>query len=325
MKLPLPLLAAGCLVLAPLPVFAQSQILKKTTATTTSDDGAGSKMAARKGVKHAIGVNDFTNEAQYHRWSELGGNLKFMLESALAETGRFVMVERINLGTVVAEQDLQKSGRASEAKNVAETGKLRSAKYVATGAVTEISESTSGDTGGFGIGGVRIGGSSAKSSIALVVKLIDTTTGEQVASKRIRGEAGNSKLNVQIFNRGNSGNLGTFAKTPIGQAAQDCINEAVKFIAEAMQKTDIEAPVVAVTASEVVLAMGENYGLGVGQQLIVRKDGQVLKNPDTGEILDRLEGETVGTYEVVRVREKTSYAKLLDGKMPAVGDRAVLK
>lgn len=319
------LLSAGCLALADLPVFAQSQLLKKTTATATSDDGAGSRMAARKGVKHAIGVNDFTNEAQYHRWSELGGNLKFMLESALAETGRFVLVERINLGTVVAEQDLQKSGRAAEAKSVAETGKLRSAKYVATGALTEVSESTSGDSGGFGIGGIRVGGSSAKSTLAVVVKLIDTTTGEQVASKRIRGEAGKTGLNISIFRGGGAGNLGTFAKTPLGQAAQDCINEAVKFIAESMEKTDIEAPVVAVTSSEVVIAMGENYGVAAGQRLLVRKDGAILKNPDTGEILDRLEGETVGTYEVVRVREKTAYAKLVDGRMPAVGDRAVLK
>ncbi|MGH7947462.1 MAG: CsgG/HfaB family protein [Opitutaceae bacterium] len=131
MKLPLLLISAGILVSVGSLARAQtgpSGLLKKGTATTTSDDGAGSKMAVRKGVKHAIGVSDFTNDARYHAWSELGGNLKFMLESALAETGRFVMVERINLGTVVAEQDLQKSGRAAEAKSVAETGKLRSAR-----------------------------------------------------------------------------------------------------------------------------------------------------------------------------------------------------
>jgi curli biogenesis system outer membrane secretion channel CsgG len=282
-------------------------------------------MPAHKGVKHAIGVSDFTNQVGYHAWSTLGGNLKFMLESALAESGRFVMVERINLGTVIAEQDLQKSGRAAEAKSVAETGKLRSAKYVATGAVTEISESTSGENGGFGIGGIRVGGSSSKSTVVLVVKLIDSTTGEQVASKRVRGEAGKSGLSIGINRGGGSGNLGAFAKTPLGEAAQDCINEAVKFIAESMQKTDIESMVVAVTKDEVVIGMGENYGVAVGQKLIVRKDGEVLKDPDSGAILDRLEGETTGSLEIVRVREKTAYCKLLDGTMPVRGDRVVVK
>lgn len=328
MKLSLLLMTVGVATWGTIESRAQtglSRLLKKDTATKTSDDGAGSKMAAAKGVKHAIGVNDFTNEAQYHRWSELGGNLKFMLESALSESGRFVMVERMNLGTVIAEQDLQKSGRAAEAKSVAETGKLRSAKYVATGAVTEISESTSGETGGFGIRGIRIGGSSAKSNLVLMVKLIDTTSGEIVASKRIRGEAGKSSLNIAVMRSEGAGNLGSFAKTPLGEAAQDCINEAVKFIAESMQKTRIEASVVAVTKDEAVVSMGENYGIETGQKLVVQKDGEVLKDPDTGAILDRLEGEITGLLEVTRVREKTAYAKVIEGTMPVRGDRVVVK
>jgi curli biogenesis system outer membrane secretion channel CsgG len=301
------------------------KLLKKDAATKTSDDGAGSKMPAHKGVKHAIGVRDFTNDVGYHNWSTFGNNLRFMLESAMSETGRFVMVERIDLGTVVAEQDLQQSGRAAAAKNVAETGKLRSAKYVATGAVTELSEGTSGDAGGIGFRGLRVGGSSSKSAVVVVVKLIDTTTGEVVASKRVRGEAGKSGLSLGVNRHGVGGNLESFAKTPLGEAAQDCINEAVKFIAESMQKTDIESMVVAVTKGEVVIGMGENYGIEVGQTLIVRKDGEILQDPDTGAILDRLEGETTGTLEIVRVREKTAYCKLLDGTVPVRGDRVIVQ
>ncbi|MBL9203707.1 MAG: hypothetical protein JNN01_01380, partial [Opitutaceae bacterium] len=180
------ILAFSLVIAVPLASQAQTGVgnaLKKSTATKASDDGAKAKMASVKGVKHAIGVTDFTNEAQYHRWSELGTNLRAMLESSLFETGRFVMVERGNLGNVIAEQDLQKSGRASEAKTTAETGKLRSARYIATGAVTEISEGTSGESGGIGFGGIRVGGGGSKSAVVLVVKLVDTTTGEVVASK----------------------------------------------------------------------------------------------------------------------------------------------
>ena len=71
--------------------------------------------------------------------------------------------------------------------------------------------------------------------------------------------------------------------------------------------------------------MGENYGVTAGQKLIVRKDGEILKDPDTGAILDRLEGETTGTIEIVRVREKTAYCKLVDGTMPVVKDRVVVQ
>lgn len=329
MKFPHASIIAGMAFSSVLSSLAQTPVsseLKKGTATKTVDEGAATKMAPVKGVKHAIGVSEFANEAGYAGWSSLGGNLKYMLESALAETGRFVMVERISLGTVVAEQDLQQSGRAAAAKTVAETGKLRSAKYVATGALTEITENTSGDGGGIGFGGFKIGAGGTKSAIVLVVKIIDSTSGEVVASKRIRGEAGKSGLTLGIAGfKGVDANFGSFAKTPLGQATQDCINSAVLFISEAMQKTTIESSVVAVTEEEVVIAMGENYGIEVGQELVVRKDGEVLKDPDTGAILDRLEGKVTGVIRVTRLREKTAYCKVIDGAMPVRGDRVVLR
>lgn len=325
----LPLLSLLCLaLLGSSPVAAQTGVgnaLKKGTETKTKNDAEGAKMPAYKGVRHAIGVTDFDNEARYHRWSELGENLKSMLASSLFESGRFVMVERVNLGSVIAEQDLQQSGRAAEAKNVAETGKLRSARFIATGAVTEISEGTSGESGGIGFGGIRVGGGSSKSSVVLVVKLIDTTSGEVVASKRVRGEAGKSGLRLGINRGGVSSDVGAFGKTPLGEAAQDCIDAAVKFIAESMEKNEIESSVVAVTKSEVIIAMGTNYGIEPGMKLIVRKDGEILKDPDTGAILDRLEGEVTGTLEIARVREKTAYCTLLDGTMPVRGDRVVIQ
>jgi len=298
--------------------------LKKGTKTQTSDDGANARMAAYKGVRSAIGVTDFTNEVHYARWSELGTNLRIMLESSLFETGRFVIVERGNLGNVIKEQDLQTSGRMSEAKTVAETGKLRSARYIATGAVTEVTDGSSGESGGIGFAGIRVGGSSGKSSIVLMAKLIDTTTGEVVASKRVRGEAGKSGIRLGVNRGGVATDVGAFAKTSLGEAAQDCIDAAAKFIAESMEKSEIESSVVAVIREEVVIAMGENYGIVAGNRLLVRKDGEILKDPDTGAILDRLEGETTGTIEIIRVREKTAYCKLVDGQMPVRGDRVVV-
>ena len=118
---------------------------------------------------------------------------------------------------------------------------------------------------------------------------------------------------------------GAFGKTPLGEAAQDCINAACQFIAESMEKNEVEASVVALLKEEIVISMGTNYGVEVGHTLIVRKDGEILKDPDSGAILDRLEGEVTGTIEITRVREKTAYCKLIDGTMPVRGDRVVLK
>jgi curli biogenesis system outer membrane secretion channel CsgG len=321
-----PLVVAAVLGVAAASAHAAlSDLLKPHNATKTKDDTAANKMPEYKGVKHAIGVVEFENRNGFFRESALGEKFRMMLESALFATNRFVIVERGKLDTVMQEQNLQASGRAAKADTVAQTGKLRSARYLATGSIVEASSDTSGDRGGLTIKGIRIGGSSAKSQVVIVVKLIDTTSGQVVAEERIRGEAGKSGVNLG-YARGNvGGNLGTFTQTPLGEAVQDCIDQAVKFIAEKMEGTLIEGTVVAISGDQIIVSLGTNYGIAAGQTILVRKPGEVLTDPGTGEALGSSEGEVVGTIQVTSPRDKVSYCKLVDGKMPGRGDAVVLK
>jgi curli biogenesis system outer membrane secretion channel CsgG len=298
---------------------AMDRLFGSANKTKTEDDAADSRMSEYHGVKHALGVLDFENQAGYYSEWRLGENLRLMLESALFETGRFVIVERGELGAVLGEQDLQASGRSSQAADVAQTGNVRSARYLASGAITEASHQTSGESGGINVRGFKIGGSSEKANFVAVVKLIDTTSGEVVASKRVRGEAGKTGLNIRYTNYDLGGNLGAFAKTPLGEAAQDVINAAVEFIATEMEDFEIEAAVVTVSGDKVIINVGENMGITEGQLFIVRTDGEVLTDPTTGEVLDRIEGEVTATIEVTSVREKIAYCKLVEGEMPERG------
>lgn len=306
------------------PAFAVNPFKKQKTKTTVQE----SSLAASeyKGIKHAVGVTDFENIKYNRYYSDLSNNLASMLEASLFETGRFVIVERKEIADVFTEQDLQASGRAATAKSVAQTGLIRSAKYIATGSVTRVDTNTSGNDGGIGIRGIRIGGSSSKAEIELVVKLVDTTSGEVVASKRIVGVAGGSKIRVGFYKNGVSGNLGSFAKTPIGEAAQDCISAATDFIASEMEDYDITANIVMVKSDDmIVINRGESYGVTAGNVFEVREAGEILTDPDTGEILDVFEGAVTGTIEVTRITEKVSYCKLIDGITPNRGDSVVYK
>ena len=169
-----PIAVAAVLGTAAVPARAAlSDLLKSHNQTKTTDEGAKNQMPDYKGVKHAIGVVEFENRNNFFPESQMGENFRMMLESALFATNRFVIVEREKLDTVMAEQDLQTSGRAAKANTVAQTGKLRSARYLATGTIVEASSETHGDGGGLSIRGVHIGGSSAKSKVVVIVKLID--------------------------------------------------------------------------------------------------------------------------------------------------------
>jgi curli biogenesis system outer membrane secretion channel CsgG len=276
------------------------------------------------GIKHAIAVTDFDNNQNWRAQVELGNGLAAMLESALFESGRFVIVERAELGDVIAEQDLQASGRAAESAEVAQTGLIRSAKYLATGDITRVSDNTEGTGGGIGIKGFRIGMGGKASEIELVVKLIDTTSSTVVASKRILGKAGGSKLRLGYSTSGFSGDLAGFAETPLGEAAQDAISTAVEFIATEMEDYDITANVVMVRSADmIVINRGENYGVQVGDVFLVREAGEVLTDPATGEILDVFEGKVTGKIKINRITEKVSYAELVEGTPPIRGDAVV--
>ena len=296
------------------------KLTKKSSETKTSDDTAENKLPEYTGIKHALGVISFDNEAGFVSEWNLGDNLGLMLESSLYDTGRFVIVERSELGAVMAEQDLQNSNRSAQASQVASTGQIRSAKYLATGAITEASYNTSGDSGGLRIKGFNIGAKSDKASVVAVVKIIDSTSGEVVSSKRIRGEAGKSGLTLGYSDRGFGTQLGGFTKTTLGEAAQDVIDQATQFIALEMEDYDLEGNVVMVSGKgQIIINRGSNYGVAPDQIFLVREEGEVLIDPSSGEILDMEEGEVTATIKVTRVSEKVAYCDLVDGVPPERG------
>jgi curli biogenesis system outer membrane secretion channel CsgG len=283
--------------------------------TPTQDGDAQTGLGEYKGLKHAIGVKDFDNEVGWRgRW-ELGNNLSAMLESALYDTGRFVLVEREKLRDVMNEQDLMASGRMAQAKNVAQTGKLRPAKYLATGAITEVDAAQSGGDGSINLKGFRIGLGKTDAHVTIIAKLIDTTSGEIVAKKRIVGKPGGTRLKIGYAGSDWGGNLGGFKKTPLGQAAQDCITQAAIFFARSMAEFPFEGSVVKTSSDgRVIINRGSLYGIEQGQSLVMRSEGEVLMDPDTGEILDKEEGKVIGTLSVETVKEKISYCDVVDGE-----------
>lgn len=307
-------------------VVSGCAMMDQLTKTETSDGDAKMGLGEYKGVKHAIGCKDFDNQAGWHGQWEIGNNLSVMLESALFDTGRFVMVEREKLKEVIAEQDLATSGRTAKAKKVAQTGMIRPARYLATGAVTVVEEGQSGGTGGISIGGVSLGGGKSKAQITIIAKLVDTTTSEVVQKKTIVGKAGRISANVGLHFGAVGANLGGFQKTPLGEAAQDCMNQAAKFFALAMEKIPFDACVVKVSEGKVVINRGSAFGLEVGKEMVMREEGEVMTDPNTGEVLEAEQGKVVGKIKISKVSEKVSYCDPVEGeKNPKPGTNVTME
>ena len=299
------------------------------TSTQVRDADAKMNLGEYKGVKHAIAVKDFENQSGWSGQWKLGYNLAIMLESALYDSGRFVVVERGKLQDIIAEQDLVTSGRAAKAKDVARTGYIRPARYLATGAITTVEERQSGMGGGIAIKGVALGAAKSYAQINAIIKIIDTTTGEIVAKKQVEGKAGRVKFGVGVMGtvrgHGFGVGFGGFEKTPLGEAAQDCINQAVMFIAQTMESKPAEGSVVKVSEDgKVIINRGSEFGIEPGMTFVMRQEGELLTDPNTGEILGREQGKVLGKIKVSRVAEKLSYCDVIEGnKNPPPGTTVI--
>lgn len=294
-------------------VQAQGFLDKLKGKTEVKSGNATNSLGTYKGIKKEIAVKDFENQAGWAGDYDLGNNLGVMLESALFDTGRFVVLQREKLGTILAEQDLAASGRTAKSK-VAQTGKLRSARFIAGGAMTEVSRSQSGSDGGISIKGFSIGGKKDTAQITAIVTLTDTTTGEIVAKERVVGKAGGTGLRVG-YSGAIGGSLGGFAKTPIGEAAQDVINQAAIFLAKKMEEMPLTGSIVKVSDSgQVIINRGSEFGIEVGQTMKVQELGEELTDPDSGASLGREEGKMLGDLKVTKVLEKVAYCEVTKGE-----------
>jgi len=265
------------------------------------------------GLKKVVAVSRFENKTSYSSGGQfdIGSGMADQLIDALIQSGEFVVLERQTLTDVIAEQDLASSGRFQKSRS-ARRGKLTSAQLLVKGTITEFASKSSGSGAGISLFGVSVGSKKAVAHVGLIIRLIDTTTGEVIDSRRVEGkaESGGFKLGLDLSGIG----FGTdsFKKTPIGKATQIAIDNAVAFIAEKMRNIPFTARVIKVSSSGVYVSAGKRSNANTGDIFTVYSVGEELIDPDTGEVLGS-EEEEIGQIRIVKVKEKYSVATIVSG------------
>ncbi|GAB4370786.1 MAG: hypothetical protein Kow00128_18100 [Deltaproteobacteria bacterium] len=273
--------------------------------------------AGAKGLRKVVAVSRFENKSSYASGGEaaLTNGLVDQLTDALIQSGQFVVLTRQTLSDVVGEQDLAASGRFRASKS-AQTGKLVSAQILVEGAVTEFESRSSGGLSGISLGGFRLGTQRESAHVGLMIRLVDTTTGEVIASKRAEGSASAGGLKVETQIKDIEIGSESFKKTPLGKATQIAIDEAVEFIASSLREVPFQARVLKVSGDEVTIGAGEKHGVKAGDEFRVVAENEELVDPDTGERLGHEEQE-IGSVKVYEVREKYCKAKTV-GEIPGI-------
>jgi len=236
---------------------------------------------------------------------------------SLSQTGRFRLVERTELGSVLGEQDLAASGRVAKPSGAA-TGNILGAEYLVQVVITDYESDTSGKKGGVGgllkskvplLGG--IGGGKSTGRIGLNVRLIDAETSEIMFTKQIESVISETNLSFGGVGFGGDvilgGFMSSYSKTPIGQAVIAGINEGVFELIKQVGARPAEGSIVKAGPSQIYTNLGSD-SVAVGDVLRIMKMGEELIDPETGISLGG-SMTALGEIQVTQVQEKFSIAK----------------
>ena len=215
------------------------------TATVTSTGGPsiGEAQAQRyDGPRARLAVGEFQDKTAKGgwtggwygmyglQWREIGEGMRDMLTTTLFNSNRYIVLEREQLGEVLAEQDLGDSGRVKKGTE-APIGEIYGAELLITASVTEFAGGTKGVGGRTRILGINVGGGVKKGHVAIDIRIIDTKTSQIVAATSVQGDSTSFGAEGSTW-VGNSLpiSLGGFSKTPIEKAIRVCIQKAVEYI-----------------------------------------------------------------------------------------------
>lgn len=284
--------------------------------TPLSKEETRSSLRARQ---PRVGVFSFENRAGIDAQVDMGDGMADMLITELMNSGRVKVLERTALEGVLREKNLQ----AASGSRIANTA-LSGVDYLIKGTVTEYSYKQQSSGGGIGFKGVKLGGSKTEAHVALDMRLIDPASGEILASKRAEKRNVAKGISAGASVAGVSFGGEHWAKTPIGETTRACIVDAANQLLSAIEGQPWRSVVVGTIPGGVSIRGGTDQGLRPGMCFTIVRMGEAAIDPETGESLGSSK-TTIGRIIVVKVDEKISSAKVLEGGMPERGDLVLLE
>ena len=272
----------------------------------------GQGLAAAGGMRYSITVAKFENRSNWRGQWSLGDAWGAVLTDTLNQTGKFIVLgEKDMRHEAMQEQDFAASKRAAGGGKKVVRGQMTPAQLLVKGNITQFADGTSGGGGGIGFGGVRLGLKGSIAEINAVMYIVDSSTGQVVASKKCYGKVTEKGLSFGLTTGGFSGDIGGFKKTNAGKAIEQAVDEGVAFLISKLEDIPWTGSVILIKGKKVYINRGTREGVSVGQTFDVGEI-TVLRDPDTGEMLDQ-SVEKVGTIKVVNVKEKIGICSVLTG------------
>ncbi|HTA87349.1 MAG TPA: CsgG/HfaB family protein [Silvibacterium sp.] len=295
-------------------------------------------------TRHRVAVLDFgyatvmtASQAVFGTNVDIGKGISDMLIDKMLADGTYRVIERNAIDKVLHEQDFSNSNRA-DPSTAAKIGHVLGVDAVITGDITQFGRDdqnknyggavvgawTHGAVGGFG-------SHKAKAVVAITVRMVDASTGEILASVTGKGES--ERSGTDLLGGGWGGGSGAaggasmsssnFAQTIIGEATTAAVAQVATGLdsnsakipdAPPPPKVAVSGLVADASTSDVIINVGSQAGVRVGDKLAVSRVVRVVKDPTTGKPLRSIEN-ALGQLTITSV-DATSAVGTFSGTGP---------
>lgn len=278
-------------------------------------------------------------EALFGTNQDVGKGISDMLVNQLVNSGNYVVVERSAIDKVLAEQNFSNSYRADPA-TAAKIGRLLGVNDIIVGSITQFGRddqtrtigggAIGGLTGRFGIGGVQR--RKAKAVVGLSARIVNVDTGQILAVAEGKGESTRSGESL-LGTGGGGGAAGggnydlsssNFANSILGEAVHQAVNGLATNLEQdagklpTVQRT-IQGYVADASGNPLILNVGSNAGVHVGDTLGVYRKVRDVKDPISGKVIKTIE-DKIGEVKVTEVDALSSEARFTGSSPAKVGD-----
>ena len=252
---------------------------RKTAIVETVNQPAAT---ASKVIKRKVAIGRFSNETQYAKGifydkenDPMGKQALDILSAKLAASGKFILLERGDLATLLEEAKKSEDGLSTIG-----------ADYMIIGSITEFGRKNVGKSGVF---------SSTKTQMveaAVAIRLVDVSTGLIIYSDEGKGMA-----ELTTRTRMGVGGKADYDATLSDKAISEAIGQLVENIINKCTDKPWKTYFLSYDNDAQLIAGGASQGIKVGDTFNVKQKGKKVKNPQTGVMIE-LPGKTIGCVTV---------------------------
>lgn len=234
-------------------------------------------------LKRKVAIGRFSNETQYAKGifydkenDPMGKQALDILSSKLAASGKFLLLERSDLASLLEECQKGESGTSTIG-----------ADYMIIGSITEYGRKNVGKNGVF---------TSQKTQMveaAVAIRLVDVATGLIIYSDEAKGTAEQTTKTTMGI-----GSQASFDATLSDKAISEAIGQLVENIINKCTNSPWKTYFLSYESDAILIAGGNSQGIKEGMTFSIKTKGKKVKNPQTG-IMISLPGKEVGKATIL--------------------------